>query len=90
MKDLGEADVILGIKIARTEDEIFLDQTHYVEKILKKYNYFDSKPACTPYDSSVKLFKNTGDSVNQYEDDRVKDDSTAAAVKKQAGFEACY
>ncbi|KAA0033761.1 retrotransposon protein, putative, Ty1-copia subclass [Cucumis melo var. makuwa] len=36
-------------------------------KILKKYNYFDSKPACTPYDSSVKLFKNTGDSVNQTE-----------------------
>ncbi|KAA0059671.1 Retrovirus-related Pol polyprotein from transposon TNT 1-94 [Cucumis melo var. makuwa] len=34
---------------------------------LKKDNYFNSKPACTPYDSSVKLFKNTGDSVNQFE-----------------------
>ena len=67
MKDLGEANVILGIKITRTENGIFLDQSHYIEKILKKYNYFDSKPACTPYDSSVKLFKNTGDSVNQSE-----------------------
>ncbi|KAL0550085.1 hypothetical protein IC582_014583 [Cucumis melo] len=67
MKDLGEADVILGIKITRTEKRIFLDQSHYIEKILKKYNYFDNKPACTPYDSSVKLFKNTGDSVNQTE-----------------------
>ncbi|TYK00058.1 hypothetical protein E5676_scaffold596G00040 [Cucumis melo var. makuwa] len=67
MKDLGEADVILGIKIARTENGISLDQSHYIEKILKKYNYFESKPACTPYDSSVKLFKNTGDSVNQSE-----------------------
>jgi len=67
MKDLGEADVILGIKITRTENGIFLDQSHYIEKILKKYNYFSSKPACTPYDSSVKLFKNTGDSVNQTE-----------------------
>ncbi|KAA0050357.1 retrotransposon protein, putative, Ty1-copia subclass [Cucumis melo var. makuwa] len=38
-----------------------------LEKILKKYNYFESKPACTPYDSSVKLFKYTSDSVNQYE-----------------------
>ncbi|KAL0560553.1 hypothetical protein IC582_000958 [Cucumis melo] len=65
MKNLGEADVILGIKIIRTENGIFLDQSHYIEKILKKYNYFESKPACTPYDSSVKLFKNTGDSVNQ-------------------------
>ncbi|KAA0048785.1 Retrovirus-related Pol polyprotein from transposon TNT 1-94 [Cucumis melo var. makuwa] len=65
MKNLGEADVILGIKIIRTENGIFLDQSHYIEKILKKYNYFESKLACTPYDSSVKLFKNTGDSVNQ-------------------------
>ncbi|KAL4037947.1 hypothetical protein IC575_001550 [Cucumis melo] len=67
MKDLGEADVILDIKITRIENGISLYQSHYIEKILKKYNYFDSKPACTPYDSSVKLFKNTGDSVNQSE-----------------------
>ncbi|KAA0036533.1 retrotransposon protein, putative, Ty1-copia subclass [Cucumis melo var. makuwa] len=67
MKDLGEADVILDIKITRTENGIFLDQSHYIEKILKKYNYFDSKSAFTPYDSSVKLFKNTSDSVNQSE-----------------------
>ncbi|KAA0064304.1 Retrovirus-related Pol polyprotein from transposon TNT 1-94 [Cucumis melo var. makuwa] len=67
MKDLIEADVVLGIKITRTENEISLDQSHYKKKILKKYNYFESKPACTPYDSSVKLFKNTGDNVNQSE-----------------------
>ncbi|CAJ2651717.1 uncharacterized mitochondrial protein AtMg00810-like [Trifolium pratense] len=59
MKDLGEASVILGIKITRSEKGISLDQSHYVEKILKKYGYFDCKPACTPYDPSVKLFKNT-------------------------------
>ena len=67
LKELGEADVILGIKITGTENGISLDQSHNIEKIVKKYNYFDSKPACTPYDSSVKLFKNTGDNVNQYE-----------------------
>ena len=33
---------------------------------MKKYNYFDFKPACTPYDASIKLFKNIGDSVRQY------------------------
>ena len=67
MKDLGEANVILGIKITRSEKGISLDQSHYIEKILKKYNYFNSKPACTPYDPSVKLFKNTGDGVRQTE-----------------------
>ncbi|KAA0047551.1 hypothetical protein E5676_scaffold909G00030 [Cucumis melo var. makuwa] len=66
-EDLGEADVILGIKITRTENGISLDQSHYILNILKKYNYFESKPTCTPYDSSVKLFKNIGDSVNQFE-----------------------
>jgi hypothetical protein len=67
MKDLREASVILGIKITRSEHGISLDQTHYVEKILKKYNYFDCKPANTSYDASVKLFKNTGESVRQTE-----------------------
>ena len=67
MKDLGEASVILGIKITRSENGISLDQSHYIEKILRKYNYFDCTPACTPYDPSVKLFKNTGDSVKQIE-----------------------
>ena len=33
MKDLGEANFILGIKITKTCDGIFLDQSHYVEKI---------------------------------------------------------
>ncbi|KAA0061822.1 putative glutathione S-transferase [Cucumis melo var. makuwa] len=55
-----------GIKITRTENGIFLYQSHYIEKNLKKYIYFESKPACTPYDSSVKLFKNVG-RINQSE-----------------------
>ena len=67
MNDLGEAKVILGSKITRFEKGISLNQSHYIEKFLKKYNYFNSEPACTPYDPSAKLFKNTGDSVRQPE-----------------------
>ena len=33
MKDFGKANFILGMKITKTYDEIFLDQSHYVEKI---------------------------------------------------------
>ena len=33
MKDLGDASFILGMKIIKTGDGIFLDQSHYVEKI---------------------------------------------------------
>ena len=36
MKDLGEANFMLGMKITKTCDEIYLNQSHYIEKILKK------------------------------------------------------
>ncbi|GJX13084.1 ribonuclease H-like domain-containing protein [Tanacetum coccineum] len=35
MKDMGEADVILGIKIKRENKGIVITQSHYIEKILK-------------------------------------------------------
>ncbi|KAL0339151.1 UNVERIFIED_CONTAM: Retrovirus-related Pol polyprotein from transposon TNT 1-94 [Sesamum angustifolium] len=58
MKDMGEADVILGIKLIRSTDGIAISQSHYVEKILEKFGYQNSGIAKTPYDSSVALFKN--------------------------------
>ena len=69
MKDLGEANFILGIKITRTCEGIFLDQSHYVEKILKKYNFHDCKHVATPFDSSVHLFpvESENDVINQKE-----------------------
>ena len=69
MKDLGEANFILGMKITKTCDGIYLEQSHYIEKILKKYNYHDCKHVVTPFDSSVHLFpvNNDKDVVNQKE-----------------------
>jgi len=40
-KDLGEVDVILGVKIRKTEFGLSLCQSHYIENILKKFVYFD-------------------------------------------------
>src|SRR6185312_11960267 len=58
MKDLGEADVILNIKLIKVENGITLSQSHYVEKVLSRFDYIDSKPSPTPYDPSVMLRKN--------------------------------
>ncbi|TYK30305.1 Retrovirus-related Pol polyprotein from transposon TNT 1-94 [Cucumis melo var. makuwa] len=44
MKDLGEADVILGVKIKKNKTSLSLCQPHYVEKILKKFDSFDVSP----------------------------------------------
>lgn len=65
MKDLREGNMILGIKTIRFEKIISLDQSHYMKNILMKYIYFDCKHACTLYDPSVKLFKNTIDNVRE-------------------------
>ena len=65
MKDLGEADVILGIKIVRKDNSLALSQSHYIEKVLKRYNHFELKPAATPVDPSIKLMKNTGRAMDQ-------------------------
>ena len=37
MKDLGEAYIILGVKIRKNENSLSLSQSHYVEKILMKF-----------------------------------------------------
>jgi hypothetical protein len=58
MKDMGEADVILNIKLIKGENWITLMQSHYVEKVLSHFGYKDSKPSPTPYDPSLVLQKN--------------------------------
>ena len=63
MKDLGETEVILEIKITRTPNELKLSQEHYVEKILRKLEHFDCKPVSTRYDPNSQLKKNKKHSV---------------------------
>ena len=58
MKYLGEADVILNIKLNKSENWITLLQSHYVEKVLNCFDYMDCKPSPTPYDPSLILQKN--------------------------------
>ena len=69
MKDLGDANFILDIKINKTCDGIFLYELHYIKKILKRYNYIDYKHVATPFDSSIHLFpiKNGNDVINSNE-----------------------
>ncbi|GJR04496.1 retrovirus-related pol polyprotein from transposon TNT 1-94 [Tanacetum coccineum] len=43
------------------------DQSHYVEKVLKKFNYFDCTLVSTPIDTSEKLKPNTDKAVSQLE-----------------------
>ena len=53
MKDMGVADVILGMKITKTSDGHALSQSHYIEKILGKFIKDDLNVTRTPVDISL-------------------------------------
>ncbi|GKC15645.1 zinc finger, CCHC-type containing protein [Tanacetum coccineum] len=71
MKDMGEADVIFGIRIKHESSGIAITQSYYIEKVLKKFNYFDCTLVSTPTDASEKLMPNNGQVVSQLEYSRV-------------------
>nr|GEW30244.1 TMV resistance protein N [Tanacetum cinerariifolium] len=71
MKDMGLADVILGIKIIQTRNGLVLSQAHYVDKTFNTYNAGDSGLARTPIDTSLRLSKNRGVGVAQLEYSRI-------------------
>jgi hypothetical protein len=66
MKDMGEADVILNIKLLREGNGgITLVQSHYVEKVLSRFGFSECEPAPTPYDPSKLLKKKRRIARNQ-------------------------
>ena len=71
LKDLGLADVILGIQIMKNAEGYVLSQSHYVEKVLRKFGHFESKPVVTPFDPNSKLKKNNNEGVSLLEYGRV-------------------
>jgi len=71
MKDLGVADVILGIKIQRTPQGLALSQSHYVKMVLEKFKHLEFRSARTPIDLNHHLMKNKGESTSQLEYARV-------------------
>ncbi|GJX83422.1 zinc finger, CCHC-type containing protein [Tanacetum coccineum] len=87
MKDMGEADVILGIKIKRENKGIAITQSHYIEKILKKFNREYCSPMSTPMDPVEKFKPNTskGNAIYSIKEDtmaQAKDDvSTTSGIK---------
>ena len=57
--------MILGMKIFKISNGISLSLTHNIERMLHKFDFYNSKLISTPYDSSIDLKKNTGEPVFQ-------------------------
>ena len=71
MKDLGEAEWILGMKVERQREQrtILLSQQSYIEKLLEEYGMSDCKPADTPEQVGVTLSKADGAQTQQERDE---------------------
>ncbi|GJV23605.1 hypothetical protein Tco_1376300 [Tanacetum coccineum] len=67
MKDMGKADMILGIRIKSEHKGITITQSHYIENIHKKFKYDDCCPVSTHLDLTIKLLPNTARDVDQLE-----------------------
>ena len=57
MKDLGESQYVLGIKIIQDKKNkiIALSQENYIGSILSKYNMQDSKNGFTPFRYGINI-----------------------------------
>ncbi|GJZ66438.1 zinc finger, CCHC-type containing protein [Tanacetum coccineum] len=105
MKDTGEANVILSIRIKHESNGILISQSHYIEKVLKKFNYFDYTPVSTSMDTSDKLVPNnvgklTLAAVGKEVDDAskmngtigysIREIVTSYSVRNHQGYDCCF
>ncbi|CAM8927036.1 unnamed protein product [Rhodiola kirilowii] len=59
MKDMGEAQRILGVKITRDRNKrvMYLSQTDYLDKVLDKFQLKNAKPSLVPLGGHLELTK---------------------------------
>ena len=66
MKDLGTADLLLGIKVHHETNAIVLSQQHYVDSLLDLYGMKPCRPAATPLVPNSQLDKATTEEVDLF------------------------
>ncbi|MBW0559285.1 hypothetical protein O181_099000 [Austropuccinia psidii MF-1] len=67
IKDLGTANLLLGVKITQEEDCIYLDQKHFCELLLSQYGMSECKPTCTPLVPKEQLLVETQEEIEKLE-----------------------
>ncbi|KAI3758865.1 hypothetical protein L6452_06437 [Arctium lappa] len=55
MSSMGELTFFLGLQVQQKSDGIFICQSKYVQDILTKFGFSDSKPASTPMETHKKI-----------------------------------
>jgi hypothetical protein len=55
IKDLGEVDIILNIKVKKHSNGYAFNQSYYIKKILDKFKHLNIKKANISFEYSIKL-----------------------------------
>ncbi|XP_061723887.1 uncharacterized protein LOC133530075 [Cydia pomonella] len=55
VKDLGPVKDCLGMRVSQSKGRVTLDQSHYIDKLLGKYNMTDAITVTTPMEPGLKL-----------------------------------
>ncbi|KAI3759044.1 hypothetical protein L6452_06617 [Arctium lappa] len=55
MSSMGELTFFLGLQVQQKSDGIFISQSKYVQDILTKFGFSDSKPASTPMETHKQI-----------------------------------
>ncbi|MBW0538635.1 hypothetical protein O181_078350 [Austropuccinia psidii MF-1] len=66
VKDIGVADLMLGVKVTQGDGYITLDQQHYTESLLELYGMGDSQPVSTPLIPNSHLVPATPEEVSEF------------------------
>ncbi|KAK1411647.1 hypothetical protein QVD17_38204 [Tagetes erecta] len=66
MSSMGEINFFLGLQVKQSADGIFINQSKFVEKLLKKFKMQDCQTIRTPFDVNCKIQPDSkGKSVDQ-------------------------
>lgn len=69
INDLGISQHILGMKSDYLENnQVFVNQTHYVQSLIEEYGMEDAKDTGTPMQANIKLVKSTEEEAKTFKD----------------------
>ncbi|MBW0543081.1 hypothetical protein O181_082796 [Austropuccinia psidii MF-1] len=68
MKDLGKAELLLGVKINHLAGGFSLSQEHYIDKLAEEYEIKKLTPSNTPLRPNIQLSNATEDEVRAFQE----------------------
>ncbi|MBW0585055.1 hypothetical protein O181_124770, partial [Austropuccinia psidii MF-1] len=80
MKDLGKAELLLGIKVNHFPKGFSLSQEHYIDKLAEEYEIKSLPPSNTPLKPNIQLSNATKDEVRAFKELRINYRSAIGAL----------